>query len=94
MKEYELLIKGHWYVRCDAVYRQTFNSKDLLDSGLEPEQYAARLFEHAKYPEVSWHDFSEDVQHEQEQIMGDLEIDPVWTLRSYLEQDSSSSGND
>ena len=89
MKEYELHIRGHWYARVDAVFCQTFDDKDLLDSGLEPEAYAKRLFDNAHYPNVTWHDFNQDIVHEQEQIMGDLEIDPVWVLKTCSEKDSS-----
>ena len=89
MKEYELHIRGHWYARVDATHIIEFSEKDLLDSGLEPEQYAKRLFDHAQFPDVTWHDFSNNIRHEQEQILGDLEIDPVWVLKTCSEQDSS-----
>ena len=94
MKEFELIISGHWYARVDGNHIIRFDSKDLLDSGLEPEQYAAQLFAQAKFPNVTWHDFDQDIVHEKEQILGDLVIDPVWTLREYLKHDDSNSGND
>ena len=89
MKEYELVVSGSWYARVDGNHVIKFSERDLLDSGLEPEAYAKRLFDNAKYPEITWHDFNRNIVHETEQIMGDLEINPEWSLREYLKHDAS-----
>ena len=91
MKEYELHINGYWYARVDATHVIKFDEKDLLDSGLEPEQYAKQLFDHAVFPKVTWHDFDQNIVHEQQQILGDVDIDPIWGLTSNGDRDNSSS---